>query len=96
MNTSSLTGTLATWQEDLCILLPSPADGKLRLVAGLVSFPMRWSLLDKMGHEMHRIHKPVPFYQVRLCGCAWHPETCPCLYTRWLFEIHKKCLRSAT
>ena len=37
-------------QEDLC-LMKEDARGALRLVAGSVAFPMRWSLLQKMGRR---------------------------------------------
>ncbi|KAK9807447.1 hypothetical protein WJX73_008098 [Symbiochloris irregularis] len=49
-------------QEDLC-LLKDDGKGRYRLIAGSVAFPMRWSLLQKMGRPMHLIHAPVPFYQ---------------------------------
>lgn len=36
--------------------------GVLRFVSGAVLFPQRWSLLQKLGMDMHRIHEPVPLY----------------------------------
>lgn len=52
-------------QEDLCLHLPD-ADGGLRLVAGSVCFPSRWSLPDKLGLSVRDIHAPVAFYDEQL------------------------------
>lgn len=38
-------------------------QGTLRFVSGAVLFPQRWSLLEKLGMDMHRIHEPVPLYE---------------------------------
>ncbi len=51
-------------QEDLCIIQPTE-DGPL-LVAGLVCFPSRWQLRDKIGRPLAVVHGPVPFYQEKL------------------------------
>ena len=51
-------------QEDLCIIQPG-ADGPV-LTAGVVCFPSRWRLLDKIGHKLTAVHGPVPFYAERL------------------------------
>jgi hypothetical protein len=48
-------------QEDLCIMTTGQ-DGTLRFVSGAVLFPQRWSLLEKIGMDMRRIHDPVPFF----------------------------------
>ncbi|KAK9803663.1 hypothetical protein WJX72_009392 [[Myrmecia] bisecta] len=51
-------------QEDLCIM--QEVDGQVTFTAGAVLFPQRWSLLEKMGMDMHRIHDPVPLYQTEV------------------------------
>ncbi|UEM23289.1 DUF3445 domain-containing protein [Skermanella mucosa] len=51
-------------QEDLCIL--QEVDGELRLTAGVLCFPNRWRLADKLGLPMLGIHAPVPAYADRL------------------------------
>lgn len=45
-------------QEDL-ILMRRGEDG-WRLTAGSLCFPSSWSLTEKFGHPLHRIHQPVP------------------------------------
>lgn len=42
------------------------AEGVLRFVSGAVLFPQRWSLLEKLGMDMHRIHEPVPLYEAEI------------------------------
>jgi hypothetical protein len=51
-------------QEDLCIL--QEVGGELRLTAGVLCFPNRWRLADKLGRPMQAIHAPVPSYAERL------------------------------
>ncbi len=51
-------------QEDLCIIQVSD-DGPL-LIAGVVCFPSRWRLGEKIGRPLGMIHGPVPFYGERL------------------------------
>lgn len=36
--------------------------GNLKFVSGAVLFPQRWSLIEKIGMDMSRIHQPVPLY----------------------------------
>lgn len=49
-------------QEDFCIL-EKPADGEeYVLTAGLLCFPSRWSLAEKIGRRLTAIHAPVPDY----------------------------------
>lgn len=51
-------------QEDLCLL---EADGGAYvLTAGMVCFPSRWALADKIGKPLATIHTPVPGYEDRL------------------------------
>lgn len=47
-------------QEDLCVLVPR--DGELVFGAGAVLFPSGWSLAEKIGTVMDRVHQPVPMY----------------------------------
>lgn len=51
-------------QEDLCIVQGSP-DGP-RFTAGVLCFPSRWRLHDKIGHPLADVHGPVPLYAERL------------------------------
>ncbi|KAK9904897.1 hypothetical protein WJX75_005075 [Coccomyxa subellipsoidea] len=48
-------------QEDLCVMT-ADEQGVLRFVSGAVLFPQRWSLLEKIGADMRRIHDPVPIF----------------------------------
>ena len=52
-------------QEDLLLLLPDETKN-YRLVAGLLCFPARWKLQEKLGHSLATIHDPVPGYQQQL------------------------------
>jgi hypothetical protein len=47
--------------EDLCLL--SYENSSWNLVAGVVIFPSRWKLLEKIGKNIDVIHEPVPGYQ---------------------------------
>jgi dimethylamine monooxygenase subunit A len=51
-------------QEDLCVIQLSD-DGPL-LAAGVVCFPSRWRLGEKIGRPLATVHAPVPFYADRL------------------------------
>ncbi|MBX2988267.1 MAG: DUF3445 domain-containing protein [Bdellovibrionaceae bacterium] len=52
---------IAQWtQEDWCVLSPRPP---VRLIAGAVCFPSRWSLKDKIGRDSDAIHGPVPKFK---------------------------------
>lgn len=53
-------------QEDLCLLAASP-EGH-RLVGAFVAFPSRWSLAEKIGQPMARIHAPVPGLESAIGG----------------------------
>lgn len=60
---------IATWvQEDWALLSPEPP---VKLIAGLICFPSRWSLADKIGLDSHGIHAPVP----RFSGIAKPTQT---------------------
>ena len=50
--------------EDLCILTASP-DG-YRLTAGVLCFPNRWRLAEKIGGNVLKVHGPVPDYAASL------------------------------
>lgn len=51
-------------QEDFCLLRVE--DGAPRLVAGVLCFPNRWRLADKIGLPLAGVHVPVPLYGERL------------------------------
>ena len=50
--------------EDLCVL--TPTDDGYRLTAGILCFPNRWRLADKVGGNLLSIHGPVPDYAEEL------------------------------
>lgn len=47
-------------QSDLCLLADGP-DGHV-LTGAILCFPAYWTLAEKIGRAMPRIHKPVPEY----------------------------------
>jgi hypothetical protein len=47
-------------QEDICIL--ERQDGEHALTAALLCFPAAWTLAEKIGRPLTRIHVPVPVY----------------------------------
>jgi len=49
-------------QEDFCLLEYDEEEKQYVLTAGVVAFPMRWSLLEKMNQPMTGIHGPVTAY----------------------------------
>lgn len=51
-------------REDLCVL--EHRDGGWLLTAGVVCFPSRWRLADKLGQDVTSIHDPVPRYRATL------------------------------
>jgi hypothetical protein len=52
-------------QEDLCIVEPD-AEGAVLLTAGVVCFPSRWRLAEKIGRPLPGVHERVPFYGDKL------------------------------
>ena len=50
--------------EDICLLHKD--DHQWRLVAGVVIFPSRWDLREKIGKTIDEIHRPVPSYGEQL------------------------------
>lgn len=50
--------------EDLCLM--SLVDGRWTLTTGVVIFPSRWNLLEKIGRDIDTIHAPVPGYEQSL------------------------------
>ena len=50
--------------EDLCIL--RKINGEWILIAGLVAFPSRWDIREKIGLNIDQIHAPVPSYSETL------------------------------
>jgi hypothetical protein len=51
-------------QEDLCLIDPTEAGPVL--MAGVVCFPSRWRLADKIGKLLPSVHEHVPIYAERL------------------------------
>jgi dimethylamine monooxygenase subunit A len=51
-------------QEDLCII--ELRDDAPFLTAGIVCFPSRWRLRDKIGRPLLEVHGRVPFYAEKL------------------------------
>ncbi len=49
-------------QEDILVHQFDPVDKKYKLIAGTLCFPSFWTLSQKMGMNLDRIHKPVPEY----------------------------------
>ncbi len=47
-------------QEDLCLMVHH--DGAWHLEGACLCFPSMWSLSEKMGKPLHRVHGPVPHY----------------------------------
>lgn len=57
--------------EDLLLLAPilgEKSGETTRLVAGVLCFPNRWRLVDKIGKSLTAIHGPVPEYETALAG----------------------------
>jgi len=53
-------------QEDLCLIQDS-AEGPL-FTAGVLCFPSRWRLTEKIGKPLLAVHGPVPMYADRLAA----------------------------
>jgi dimethylamine monooxygenase subunit A len=53
-------------QEDLC-LIQNGDDGPI-FTAGVLCFPSRWRLMDKIGKPLSAVHGPVPLYADRLAA----------------------------
>ena len=53
-------------QEDLCLHLPRA--GEHYLAAALLCFPASWTLSEKIGHPLSRIHLPVPDYDPNIAA----------------------------
>ena len=49
-------------QEDILIHQKDPVDERFKLIAGALCFPSHWSLCQKLGMNLNRIHQPVPEY----------------------------------
>lgn len=48
-------------QEDLCLMVPN-RQGEHILGGAILCFPASWTLAEKLGQPMTRIHNPVPEY----------------------------------
>lgn len=53
-------------QEDLCLIQNTP-EGPV-FAAGVVCFPSRWRLDEKIGRRLAEVHGPVPLYPERLAA----------------------------
>ena len=81
---SRLRGLALRLQEDLCLMQDDPSTpNSMKFTAGAVLFPQRWSLLEKLGMDLHRIHDPVPQYEQEVSQTSpawqpglWHLSTC--------------------
>ncbi|HEX6142471.1 MAG TPA: DUF3445 domain-containing protein, partial [Geminicoccaceae bacterium] len=62
----ALAGALVA--EDLCLM--EAAEDGYRLTAGVLCFPLHWSLRDKLDRPLGAIHAPVPEFGARLGGPA--------------------------
>ena len=51
-------------RDDLCVM--AQREGQWILVAGVLCFPSRWSLAEKLGKDVLAIHDPVPRYRETL------------------------------
>ncbi len=49
-------------QEDLCILEKREGEDEHHLTAAILCFPSNWTLAQKLGHGLGRIHLPVDRY----------------------------------
>ncbi|MEC9434793.1 MAG: DUF3445 domain-containing protein [Pseudomonadota bacterium] len=49
-------------QDDLLIMAKAEGEEEHRLVSGVLCFPAHWTLSEKMGRALLRIHLPVPEY----------------------------------
>lgn len=49
-------------QEDFLLLLRTEGEAEHRLVGGILCFPARWTLAEKMARGLVGIHAPVPDY----------------------------------
>ncbi len=49
-------------QEDFCLLQKDPASGQHVLCGAVLCFPAGWSLAEKFGRPLTRIHAPVAEY----------------------------------
>ncbi len=85
LDTLTLAGRLC--QEDFLLMAPGAAE--FRLVAGVLCFPSRWSLAEKLGRPLTAIHDPVPIYdepmarRVSRVFAALAPER-PLMRVNWL------------
>lgn len=82
-------------QEDVCLLSPAP---RALLAAGVVCFPSRWNIAEKVGLDASAIHAPVPGFTASLAQPTTHfldritPERS---FWRLNWTIHDSDLRFA-
>ena len=58
----------ALTQEDWIILQSPDAQSEPIATAGLLCFPASWTLSEKIGHPLTRIHAPVPGYKSQIAA----------------------------
>lgn len=55
-------------QEDFCLLDKAPGEAEHRLVAAVLCFPASWTLAEKIGRPLFRIHRPVADYDAGMAA----------------------------
>lgn len=55
-------------QEDILLLDRPEGAAEHVLIAGLLCFPAYWTLAEKIGRPLGRIHAPVPEYDAQIAG----------------------------
>lgn len=55
-------------QEDLCLLDQGGGAGEHILTGAVLCFPASWTLAEKIGHPMTRIHVPVAGYTAKMAA----------------------------
>lgn len=53
-------------QEDLCLLEKADGAAEHRLTGAILCFPSNWTLAEKLGHGLARIHLPVEPYDANI------------------------------
>ncbi len=55
-------------QEDLCLHERPEGSAEHVLTAAVLCFPASWTLVEKIGRPLSRVHAPVPEYDARLAA----------------------------
>lgn len=81
-------------QEDLCLMEKGAEESEHRLTGAVLCFPSNWTLAEKLGHPLVRIHLPVPRYdetvarRVQRLFDAIRPEE-PLMRSNVIFSAHE-------